>query len=173
MATNKVIRHKQRLFQWIWTQVTYPLAEWLARLGVMNSRRAWTLLYRVSPGLAGLTAFMDAASSLHNTFYWWWPGQTEECDDFDDLLADVSELIERAATPGGLDTYRIEIDRLSPLADEQYGVDDERIGATLHQRKALEYRSSKGDRYYDWKRRQGKAAAASCWPGLALIQNSR
>lgn len=143
----------------IWSRAAYPLARWLARLGVTNSRLAWGLLFMLSPGLAGLTVFTQADSGAHNTFFWWWPGPAEEEGVLESLLADVSEMIEQAAAPGGLDTYWIKVDRLAALASDQNGVDGDQVDATLHQRKVVARRCLKGDRYYDWKKGAGKARA--------------
>ena len=144
------------LTEWVWLHVAYPVAEYLARLGIMKSLKVWTLIYELSPGLAGLTAFMDAASTPTARFIWWWPGSSDECDGIDTLLADVSEVIERAATPGGLDTYWIEVERLSALSSDRNGVDEATIDTTIGERQILERYTCKGDRYHDWKNGQGK-----------------
>ncbi len=143
----------------LWHRAAYPLAVWLARMGVMKARWAWMLTYQVFPALAGLTAFMAASTKPNKIFVWGWPGPLEECGEQDDLLADVSELIERAPAPGGLDTYWIEVERLGPLAEDRCGVNAEQAQASLRQRKTIECRRCAGRRWHDWKKGDGKTRA--------------
>jgi hypothetical protein len=117
---------------------------------------AWQILYRVSPALAGLVALMAAAEKPGSTFVWCWPGPADRNHDLDDLLADIGELIERAPSPGGLDTYWIETERLGPMASDGDGVNHEHVDATLQERATLASRCIKGDRYYNWKRGPGR-----------------
>ncbi len=148
---------QSRLKTWLWIHVAYRLARLLARLGIMKSFNAWRLIYWLSPGLAGLIAFTDVAASPVKTFIWWWPGLAKVSDGLDTLLTDVSDVIERSPAPGGLDTYWVEIDRLSALVGDQNGVNENTVGESISQRNILERYTAKGDRYHDWKKGRGKS----------------
>lgn len=144
--------------EWVWYRAAYPLAGWLARLGVTKSRWGWLLTYQFSPALAGLSAFISASAKPSNEFYWGWPGPNQD-DDLDGLLADVSELIERAPAPGGLDTYWITVERYSPTVEKRYSMGPDEVQRTFHLRKPAARQWVKGDRYYDWKSGGGKIQA--------------
>src|SRR6185436_5212898 len=76
--------------------------------------------------------------------------------DFDDLMGDIAELIEHAPAPMGADGYSVGIYRLAKLPGDEALLDEARLETTLWQRKIVASWRVRGDRYYDWRRGDGK-----------------
>jgi hypothetical protein len=143
-----------------WEAIEWRLNCWLVRglicLGVNRNPRAMVRVYRVSPALMGLILFVSESGRASNQIHLYWDG-SETPTDFDDLMNDIAELIEHAPTPMGADDYSVGIYRLARLPGDEAWLDEARLEATLRQRKIIASWRVWGDRYYDWKRREGKA----------------
>ncbi len=119
----------------------------------------WQAIARVWPALAGAVALLTASDATC-PIYWVWEGENADGDDatVDDILADVDEMINRAATPLGGDDYAVFVDRLGPLPGGEKGVRVmfPEFEETLRRRPILESHVLTGNRWRDWKRGDGK-----------------
>lgn len=134
------------------------LAAWLAARGVGRNRLLWQLVYALSPAVAGMVSTFSEAMQPENQVVW----QVEPDGDGEDSMAAclelVSEIINRAPAPMGLDGYLIVVTRLGALPGDENGLLPDWVDATLNARPALEARLLQGDRWHDWKRGDGRQA---------------
>jgi len=159
MKTQKVSL-VERLSNWGWWQpiewgLSCWLAKWLIHLGVNRNPRVMVRVYRLSPSLMGLILFLSESGRASNQIYLYWDGD-ETPTDFGDLMSDIAKRIESAPAPMGVDDYHIGIYRLAKLPGDEAGLGEARFDATLRQRKVIASWRVHGDRYYDWKRGDGK-----------------
>jgi hypothetical protein len=95
-----------------------------------------------------------------NTFFWWENGQPsdlgDESETISNLVEDVSELINRASLPWGVDQYRIVVTRLGSLPSDDEGMDYDRAAATLASRPQMGFWDLSGSRWKNWKQGLGK-----------------
>ena len=160
----------EKIKTWVWQRVANPLAVWLAKRGLTKSRLGWRVIYAISPNLAGLTALLTEASAPHNTLYWWYGAPEEEnsTDELTGLLEQVSEVINRAPTPFGMDDYKVFLARLGALPGDGKGLTWEQVDSTLEQRPTKTVQLVEGNRWHDWKHGNGeqevRAALEQCRP---------
>lgn len=151
-----------RVSDWLWQQAAWQRLEYALAIGFIRLRlnrrpRAMQALYRLSQPLMGLVLLLSESGRASNQILLSWDGD-ETPTDFDDILNDIAELIERAPAPMGVDDYRISAYRLGRLPNE-VSVNESRLHDTLRQRKVVASRRVQGDRYSDWKHGSGKQAA--------------
>ncbi len=142
---------------WLYDTIGLRLARWLAASGLGTRPRAWKLIARVWPALASAVALM-AAFETTRPIYWVWDGDEENGADVNEILADVSEMVNRAPTPLGGDDYVVFVRRLGPLPGEEEDVQVEfpAFEETLTQREIVARWTLAGNRWRDWKRGNGK-----------------
>ena len=153
----------EKLRELLWQGLGVPLTFTLIRCGVTRNRRAWDILHRISPLLAGAAVLLEEECLSTNMLIWYYDAASanENAAEIDGMLADIHEMIVRAPAPFGEDEYAVTVLRLSPMAGDELGLDDERIDATLSSRPVLSQSERRGDRYYDWKRGDGPLAIAA------------
>ncbi len=142
---------------WLYGVIGLRLARWLAASGLGARPWAWKLIARIWPALASAVALIAAFENTR-PIYWVWDGDEESGADVDEILADVSEMINRAPTPLGGDDYIVFVRRLGPLPGEENGarVEFPAFEETLVQREIVARWTLAGNRWRDWKRGNGK-----------------
>lgn len=132
------------------------LAAWLASKGAARNRLAWRLVYAVSPLLAGMVSTFAEALEPENQLVWWYD-PAGDASAIDGVLGEVSDMINRAPTPFGLDGYHVFFTSLGTIpGDEQ--LTGEKADATLNRRLAKSVHLVAGNRWHDWKRGDGAQA---------------
>lgn len=140
--------------------VLYQLTLLLVRLGFAQRTWAWKLLYAVSPSLAGLVAITDRLLAPSEQLLWVWPGPGHGIsdDEISEILAAISEAIDRVPTPMGGDEYRVFVASYGALPGEEKGIDldDPTLPASISRRRPVETVALGGSRWRDWKHGRGK-----------------
>ncbi len=115
----------------------------------MERRWLWRAVRSISPDLAWLTAALYGVYRKANMIFW-----TYDLDDDDpgSLMPMVSENIDRAPTPLGLDRFVISVEQLASIEGDPAGMTYERADATLESRRVVRSWKLRGDRWRDWKR---------------------
>ncbi len=144
---------KNGIDEWLWRQVTYPLAVTLVNRGITRRRRTLRWLCGQWPMLGTAVLMLAEIARPSNSIVWVWD---DEAPDIDGLLSDVAEMINRAPAPLGFDDYKVIVERLGRLPDDEDRLDLDRAEVTLTQRPVLAMQQATGDRWYDWKRGTGK-----------------
>ena len=139
-----------------WTEE--QLAAWLAVRGVGRCRPLWLLVKACSPFVAGLVLTLTELNETDNTLVWYYT-EDEDPEGVRSALAWLSERINRAPAPMGLDSYLICLDRLTALPSDDFacGLSEESIDETLSARPIAATHWLEGDRWHDWKRGRGPA----------------
>src|SRR5262245_41743790 len=96
----------KRLNAAVWPRVATPLAQWPTRLGVSRHPRALQVIYALSQSLTGLILWLEESGRACNQIVLYWEGNAG-ATDFEDVMNDIAELIERAPSPLGIDDYSI------------------------------------------------------------------
>jgi len=144
----------RKLNNWLWTDVTHRIAVWLICAGA--TRQPWILrtLMVTAPSLIGLAMALEEVYRPSNSITWIF--EPKHDGDFNELLIEVNEIIERAPTPFGKDNFIIVIERRVSLPDDGVDLSFERVEATLDQRALLEQVVLRGNRWSNWKRGNSK-----------------
>jgi len=142
------------------------VAAWLTALGAGRSRPFWQLIYAFSPAVTGMVSTLTEASRPENQVVWWFAEETS-AEVIEGILDEVSELIVRAPTPLGLDSYCVFISALGKLPDDPLPMTAERADETLDARPAVAARVVEGKRWRDWKHGHGRAAVRKTLEQLA------
>jgi hypothetical protein len=133
------------------------IAAWLASRGIGRNRLLWQLVYAVSPVMAGMVATFSEALAPENQLVWWYEPESDG-DIVQGVLDEVDELITRAPTPLGLDSYCVFVTVLGRIAGDPAQMTGDRADETLHARPAVAVQLVEGDRWRDWKRGNGRDA---------------
>ncbi len=147
-------------------QVEMRLAAGLLRLGVSRHLPLFNFFYQLMPALVCLAVTLEELHRPSNGFFWYYGPQEPE-DDLDGMVADVSEIINRARTPLGQDDYIILVLRLEALPGDEAGLTPERIEDTLVRRRAVENCKLTGNRWAKWKNGDGRQELLSVLQGAA------
>jgi len=147
---------KERIDEWVWQRTTHPLAVMLVNSGIARRPRMLGWLCKVSPLLGVAVMMLGEMVRPDNVIVCYWNGCE---DDVEDVLADISEMINRAPSPMGHDEYKIVVERMSRLPDDAPHRDWDWIDNSIPRRRVLEARQVFGDRWYDWKRGSGRQQA--------------
>lgn len=140
-----------------WTDTIQRLAQHLAAKTDWAVGWRWCLLMRVWPLFASLVAVKYEMLLSENTIFWVYTA-SDASEDYgvNELLGDISDLINRAPAPGGADEYIVQVERLTAVPDEPADMPLEWVENTLRRRRRVAARSVSGDRWYDWKHGQGQ-----------------
>jgi hypothetical protein len=121
----------------------------------------WYRIERAWNGVLGLfsplhCAYLDLVTAIEqgegsSVITWWWDGDAGEDDSLTEILADVDEVIRRAPAPLGVDECFIRVAVYGPRPQDRNGVED-----ALEGRELLRVERLCLDRYYDWKRGDGR-----------------
>jgi len=148
------------------------LCEALLLAGVLERRWLWLITYRVSPALAGLCAILEGMRLPENLLFWVQETGTREHDaDVDDMLEEISEMLQRAPVVSGNDDYLIAICQCGALSDEKDGISPrlgfEEIANSVPARRLIRRRMVWGKVWQDWKCGSGKSELRTVLEALA------
>ena len=141
------------------------IAAWLAARGVGRNRLLWQLVYALSPVVAGMVSTFSEALATENQLVWWYD-QESDTHVVQGVLDEVGELITRAPTPLGLDTYCVFVTALGGIQGDPAQMTGDWADETLHARPAVAVQLVEGDRWRDWKRGEGRRALREVLEGL-------
>lgn len=133
------------------------LAAWLASRGVGRNRLLWQLVCACSPVVAGMVSTFSETMQPENQLVWWHTVE-RDADTVQGVLDEIGELITRAPTPLGLDTYCVFVTALGKIPGDPVQMTGDRADETLHMRPAVSLQLVEGDRWRDWKRGAGREA---------------
>jgi hypothetical protein len=131
------------------------IAAWLAARGVGRNRLLWQLVYALSPVVAGMVSTFSEAMQPENQLVWWHDPESDT-HVIQGILDEVGELITRAPTPLGLDTYCVFVTSLGGIPGDPAQMTGDQADETLHARPAVAVQLVEGDRWRDWKRGSGR-----------------
>ena len=141
------------------------IAAWLASRGVGRNRLLWQLVYVLSPVVAGMVSTFSEALAPENQLVWWYEPESD-APIIEGVLDEIDELITRAQTPLGLDTYCVFVTALRGIPGDPAQMTGDRADETLHARPAVAVQLVEGDRWRDWKRGEGRRALREVLEGL-------
>jgi hypothetical protein len=130
------------------------IANWLAQKGAGRNRLLWRAIYAISPVLAGMVVTFSEAMQPQNQLVWF--HTQDENAGVEEVLARISEMINRAPAPMGLDGYHVFLTSLVSLPGDERGLTQDQVDETLEDRPARYMRLVQGDRWHDWKRGSGQ-----------------
>ncbi len=136
----------------------HRIAIWLIRMGATQKRWFLRLLLTLAPELLGLAMCLEEIYRPSNSLLWILESEDDNDDDndFNGVLAEVNEMIERVSTPVGNDNFIIVIERRASLPADGNCLSFERVDATLHQRTIVQDFVLRGNRWKDWKHGNSK-----------------
>ena len=130
-------------------------AVFLVNIGVTRHRSSHNALMMVASSLVGLADALEEICRPGNRIVWVFMNCCQ--NDFDDLMAEINDGIERASAPMGFDRFVIVVERRASLPDDSPDISFERADATCEKRALVgPVRVLRGDRWCDWKRGNSK-----------------
>jgi len=150
----KVKKEMMKMMKFMKRLTREQIAVWLAQYGAGRNRLMWRLVYAISPILAGMVVTFTEAMHPQNQLVWFYT-QAVNAGGVQEVLVRISEMINRAPAPMGLDGYHVFLTSLGAMPGDERGLTRDKVDETLEDRPARFVRLVQGDRWHDWKRGSG------------------